>query len=309
MDYTLNQLRIFLKVAQTGSITRAAEELNLSQPAVSIQLRNFQRQFEIPLTEFLHKRLYITDFGKEIALAAENILQEAYAINYKSHQYKGQLSGRLRISVVSTGKYVMPYFLTGFLQLHTGVELALDVTNRARVLESLQQNEIDFALISLMPAPGLAIEKEALIQNRLYLVGNQSVTQDSAASPKKMLEQLPLIFRESGSATRMVMEQFIEKKQWPVQKKMVLTSNEAVKQAVLAGLGFAVMPLIGIRNELENGQLRIIPVKGLPIRSEWNLVWLSGKKLSPVALAYLNHLRNEKNSIIQDHFRWVEDFK
>ncbi len=308
MNYTLNQLRIFLKVAQTSSITRAAEELNLTQPAVSIQLSNFQRQFEIPLTELLNKRIYITDFGKEIARAAENILQEVYAINYKSHQYKGQLSGRLKISVVSTGKYVMPYFLAGFMQQHTGVELLLDVTNRTRVFESLQQNEIDFALVSLLPAPGIDLQNESLIQNRLYLVGNKSFSPGQSANPKKLLEQLPLIFRENGSATRLVMEQFIEKKQWPVQKKMVLTSNEAVKQAVIAGLGYSVMPLIGIRNDLENGQLKIIPVSGLPIRSEWNLVWLSGKKLPPVALAYLDYLRSDKNKIVKEHFHWVKDF-
>ena len=116
MQYTLNQLQIFLKISQTNSITKAAEELFLTQPAVSIQLKNFQNQFQIPLTEVVGRQLFITDFGKEIAAAAENIINEVYAINYKTLAYKGQLSGRLKISIVSTGKYIMPYFLSGFLK-------------------------------------------------------------------------------------------------------------------------------------------------------------------------------------------------
>src|SRR5690606_11722321 len=125
MNYTLHQLRIFLKIVQTKSITKAAEELHLTQPAVPIQLKNFQHQFDIPLTEVINKRLYITDFGKEIAVAAETIVNEMYAINYKTTTYKGQLSGRLKISVVSTGKYVIPYFLSPFLKKHNEVKLQL----------------------------------------------------------------------------------------------------------------------------------------------------------------------------------------
>lgn len=144
MNYTLHQLRIFLKVVEAESITKAAEALHLTQPAVSIQLKNLQDQFDIPLTEVVHKRLFITDFGKEIARAAENILNEVDAITFRTQAFKGELSGRLRISSVSTGKYVIPYFLSEFLQQHNSVELELDVTNKARVVENLWNNEVDF---------------------------------------------------------------------------------------------------------------------------------------------------------------------
>jgi DNA-binding transcriptional LysR family regulator len=137
MNYTLHQLQVFLKVTQTKSITKAAEELHLTQPAVSIQLRNFQDQFEIPLTEVLGRKLYVTDFGKEIALAAENIINEVYAINYKSQAFKGQLYGRLKLSVVSTGKYVMPYYLSKFMASNDEVELEMDVTNKMKVLNEV----------------------------------------------------------------------------------------------------------------------------------------------------------------------------
>ena len=127
MNYTLNQLRIFLKVAQARSVTRAAEELHLTQPAVSIQLKNFQAQFDVSLIEVINKRIYVTDFGKEIANAAEKILTEVNAINYSMHAFKGELTGKLKISIVSTGKYIAPYFLADFIKKHEGVELLLDV--------------------------------------------------------------------------------------------------------------------------------------------------------------------------------------
>jgi DNA-binding transcriptional LysR family regulator len=307
MNYTLNQLRIFLKVAQTESITKAAEVLHLTQPAVSIQLKNFQDQFEMPLTEVIGRRLYLTDFGKEIAIAAEKILDEVNAISYKTQAYKGQLTGKLKISVVSTGKYVIPYFLTDFLKQHTGVELLLDVTNKAKVIESLEKNEVDFSLVSVLPA-NMKLDKVELMQNKLFVVGNQDMKFSRKEYDKKIFETIPLIYREKGSGTRFVMEKFIEKNKLPVHKKMELTSNEAVKQAVIAGLGYSIMPLIGIKNELNNGSLQIIPVKGFPIKSVWNLIWLKEKNLSPVASAFLQYVRKEKNNIIKQKFDWFEQY-
>ncbi len=307
MNYTLNQLHIFLKITQTESITKAAAELNLTQPAVSIQLKNFQDQFDIPLTEVIGRKLYITDFGREIAIAAENILHEVYAINYKTSAYKGQLTGRLKISVVSTGKYVMPYFLTDFIKRHEGIELLLDVTNKAKVIESLTHNEVDFALVSVLPEK-LQIEKEELMQNKLFFVSNTEREFKEESYPKTILESLPLIQREQGSGTRHVMELFLESNGLKVKRKLELATNEAVKQAVIAGLGCSVMPLIGIKNEITNGDLQIIPVKGLPIKSSWNLIWLKNKSFSPVGTSFLQHIKKEKKKIIQTHFRWYEEY-
>ena len=307
MNYTLNQLQIFLKVSQTESITKAAEELYLTQPAVSIQLRNFQDQFDIPLTEVVGRRLYITDFGKEVALAAENIINEVNAIDYKTLAFKGKLIGKLKLSVVSTGKYVIPYFLSDFLKKNEGVELMLDVTNKAKVIEALSKNEVDFALVSVLPTD-LSIESVELMQNKLYLVGNKEHKQKRKVNDKEIFETLPLIYREVGSGTRHVMEKFIEQNSLPVQKKMELTTNEAVKQAVIAGLGYSIMPLIGLKNELVNGDLHIIPVKGFPITSTWHLIWLKGKKHAPAATAFLQYIRNEKDRIIKEKFDWFEKY-
>ena len=298
MTYTIHQLRVFLKVVETKSISKASEALHMTQPAVSIQLKNFQNQFAIPLTELIGRKLHITDFGLEVAQLAERALDELSAIQYKTREYEGMLAGRLKISSASMGKYVIPFFLSDFMDRYPGIDLILDVTNKTRVVESLKRNEIDFALVSVLPEK-LAFEEEMLIENRMYLIGNQA-----GATPDK-----PLIFREPGSATRMAMEGYFEPRSGNTRKKMELTSNEAVKQAVLAGLGHSILPLIGIRNELLNRQLHILPAEGLPIQTDWRLVWLKGKKLSPVASAYLDFIRTEKTRLLRAHFQWYLDFE
>jgi DNA-binding transcriptional LysR family regulator len=213
----------------------------------------------------------------------------------------------LKISVVSTGKYVMPYFLADFMKQHNGIELLMDVTNKSKVIESLGNNEIDFALVSILPT-SLNIEKFDLLQNKLYLVGNCDNEFRKSVKTENIFTDLPLIFREAGSGTRQTMESFIEKNNLSVLKKMELTSNEAVKQALLAGLGYSIMPLIGIKNELINNELQIIPAKGLPITTSWSLIWLKGKKHTPVSLSFLEYLRAEKSQIVQEKFDWYEKY-
>lgn len=301
MNYTLHQLQVFLKITQTKSITKAAESLHLTQPAVSIQLKNFQDQFEIPLTEIVGKQLYVTDFGREIALAAENIINEVHAINYKTLAYKGILSGKLKISAVSTGKYVMPYFLSDFLNKNSEVTLLMDVNNRAGVLQSIDRNEVDFALVSVLPDKR-NFESLELLPNNLYLVGKKTLKSKKIGDEPIDYSALPFIYREKGSATRQTMERFIEKKKIQPVKKLELTSNEAVKQAVLAGLGYSIMPEIGIRNELSNGRLHIVPIKGLPITTSWQLIWLRGKHHTAVSNSFLKHLENVKDSIVAENF-------
>jgi DNA-binding transcriptional LysR family regulator len=299
MNYTLHQLRIYLIVTETLSITKTAEKLNLTQPAISIQLKNFQDQFDYPLIEIINKKIQVTGLGKEIAIAAESIINEIDNINYKSQIYKNKLAGHLKIAIVSTGKYIMPYFLSDYLKENSGVDLTMDVTNYSKVMSSLIQYEIDFALISHDPE-NMKFENFDLIKNELFLVGNSANIKPSKED--KPLTDTTFIFREEGSRTRLVMENFISKNKIKIKKKIELTSNEAVKQAVIAGLGVSIMPIIGIRNEIESGLLKIIPMKGLPIETTWRLIWLKEKKLSPIAESYLKYLEKEKENIIKNYF-------
>jgi len=306
MNYTLNQLRIFYKITQTKSITKAADELHLTQPAVSIQLKNFQNQFEIPLTETVNKKIYITDFGHEIAAAAKKILEEAMGIQDKLMSFKGELTGKLKLSTVSTGKYVLPYFLSVFLQQNPGINLVLDVTNRQKVTESLEKNEIDFGLTS-MAIDSLRLENIELLKNQLVLVGSPILKSKKWVNAKpSFLEEIPLIYRESGSGTRYIMEEFITSHGLKVSSKLELTSNEAVKQATVAGLGYSIVPIIGIKNELKLGQLEVVEMEDLPIISTWNLVWPVGKKITPIMSAFMKFIETEKAQIIDQYFPYAK---
>lgn len=305
MNFTLHQLQVFLKVVQYQSITKASEVLHLTQPAVSIQLRNLQDQFDYPLVEVVGRKLYITDFGREMAAAAERIVGEVQSIQQRTQAFKGQLTGTLKISVVSTGKYVMPFFLAPYLNENTGVELALDVTNKSQVINHLEHNLVDFALVSILPDKP-KLEFLPLMENKLFLIGPGNLKFPNKNS-ESIFSEIPIILRENGSATRLVTERYFKEMGISISKKLELTSNEAVKQAVLAGLGCSIMPIIGLRYELEKGDLQIIPVNGFPIVSTWNLVWPKNKEHNPPAKAFLEHLTHSKSEIIQNRFSWFNE--
>lgn len=308
MNYTLHQLEIYKKVAELQSVTRAAEELYLTQPAISIQLKKLQEQFSQPLFEVIGRKLYITDFGKEVAISVDNILGEVGALNTKMLTYNGQLAGKLKIALVSTAKYVMPYFLTAFLEEHSAVTLAMDVTNKSSVINSLEKNLVDFALVSVIP-DSLKISSIQLMQNKLFLIGGRDCVDLSKNMSKKEIAKLPMLYREYGSATRKAMEDYMDSQGLPNVKRLELTSNEAIKQAIIAGLGYSIMPLIGVKNELETGDVKIIPAKALPIITNWNLIWLKSKRLSPTAEAYIEYLKSSSQSVIDSSFDWFERYQ
>lgn len=305
MNYSLSQLQIFLKIVKTRSITKASEELFMTQPAVSIQLKNFQKQFDIPLTEIVGRQLYVTEFGLEIADLAEKIIEQVNEINIRTHLFKGQLTGKIKLAVVSTGKYVIPYFLTDFLHQHPEVELQMDVTNKSTVIQSLENNEVDFALVSILPKQ-LSIDSIQLLSNELFVVSNEP-TKSKRKLSVDALKEMTLIYRESGSGTRQTMEGFLQDRQIQGKRKIELATNEAVKQAVIAGLGNSIMPVIGLRNELLNKQLHIIPTHEFPLVTAWHLIWLSGKNHAPAAASWLEYVKSNNEQIINQHFGWRKD--
>jgi DNA-binding transcriptional LysR family regulator len=308
MNYTFHQLKVFMAVVENQSVTRAAAEMNMTQPAVSIQLKNLQDQFDIPLTEVIGRQLYVSDFGKELYQIADKILQEVANINYRTQSFKGMLSGRLKISVASSGKYVMPYYLKSFLQSNPTIDLMIDVTNKAKVIESLQNNEVDFSLVSVLPS-SMDIGQEILLPNKLFLT---SAPDTDIVIKKKMnksvFDKIPLIYREEGSGTRVIMQQYFQKAQITPKVRFELTSSEAVKQAVIAGLGFSIQSVLSIKNELIAKDIRIIPVQGLPLVENWRLIWLKQKKMSVVAGAFLKYIREHKQDVYKNHFSWIEKY-
>jgi LysR family transcriptional regulator, low CO2-responsive transcriptional regulator len=307
MNYTLHQLLIFLKVTELKSITKASEQLFLSQPAVSIQLKNFLDQFKEPLLEIIGKKVFVTDFGNEVVLHAKEIMEHVEEIKNKSLANEGFLYGTLKIAVVSTGKYVMPYFLSEFLNIHKEIKLEMDVTNKENVIESLKNNKVDFALVSIVP-DSLMIDSIDLMPNIMFMIGNENIEIDSENSMEILLKKFSLIFRENGSGTRLTLEKYIKEKKLNVQKKIELQSNEAVKQAILANIGISLMPILGLKNELQNKTLKIIPSENFPLKTNWQLIWLKEKKLSYLSKSYISFIKENKNHIIEEKFNWIKNY-
>lgn len=308
MNFTLHQLKVFMIVVENESVTKASEELHMTQPAVSIQLKNLQAQFDIALTEVVGRKLYITDFGQELYQIANRILKEVASINYQIQNFRGMLSGRLKISVASTGKYVMPYYLKGFLQANPNIDLLMDVTNKTKVIKSLEHNEVDFSLVSVLPEK-LDIEQEILLPNKLFLTSAaKSDIEILKQSSKAVFDKLPLIYREEGSGTRVTMQRYFQKANIVPNVKLELTSSEAVKQAVMAGLGFSIQSIFSIKNELKLKEIKIIPVKGLPLVENWRLIWLKQKKMSEVAKAFLIFIKQNKAAVYKKNFAWIEEY-
>lgn len=286
MNYTIHQLLIFCKVVECKSITRAAEELNMTQPAVSIQLKKFQEQFNLPLYEMHGKKLIITDMGKEVYESILEITEKLQLLEYKAKTTGRQITGKLKIASASTGIYVVPYFLSDYLKKYPQIDLKLDFTNRTNAIKSLLDRTSELAVVSLLPT-SFAVNEEILIRNELVMVVKNGIDE----------KNLPMIFREKGSATRMLMEKYFlhQKYHLDARHKIELSSNEAVKQAVLAGLGISIVPLMSIKREIENGLVKIIPGEGLPIITHWRVIWLKNKKLSPAASAFVDLIKNTKN--------------
>lgn len=307
MNYTLHQLNVFIAIVDHKSITKAAKHLNLSQPAVSIQFRNFQDQFILPLIDVIGKRVFITDFGHEISKAARNIIYEVEEINYKILQFNGLVSGKIRITVVSTGIYVIPFFISEFFMKNRGIDLFLDSLSKIQVVDSLKQNQTDFALVTTLP-DHLDLEQLELMPNHSFLVCSTETWNLYDKDLKSILQNRPFLLREPGSATRFISEKFLEKYKVKPNKKLELTSNEAIKQAILAGMGISILPLIGMKDQIMDERLKIVTIDELPVINKWRLVWLKEKSLSPGAREFLSYLQSEKSRLQEKHFGWIENY-
>jgi DNA-binding transcriptional LysR family regulator len=296
MNYTIHQLNVFAKIVETKSVTKAANLLFMTQPAVSIQLKKLQDQFDLPLTEIVNRRIFITDFGYNIYEITKRILAEFEEIQYTCNDYKGLLSGKLKIASASTGKYIIPYYLSSFLENHPSIDFQLMVSNRDEVVQMLLNNQIDFAFISLpIDNTDMETEEMILVENNLHLFTSSKIKNIDLAT-------IPFVVREEGSATRKQMEKFLLDNGIVPSKIIQLTSNEAVKQMVCSGYGCSIMPILGMRYELKEKIIKIHPHQNLPLKTYWRLVWLKQKKLSPVAKGFIKFLEENYPSINENVF-------
>lgn len=298
LNITFRQLRVFESVARHGSFTRAAEELHLTQPAVSMQIKQLEENLGIALFEHLGKKIFLTDAGNEFYHTSRIISRQLSESEEYIENLKGVRQGHLNILVASTANYFATNLLATFIQRHPEITFSLDVTNREHLLESLSANEPDLVIMG-QPPEKLDAVAEAFMENPLVVVAGKShrlYRKRSVLTPEQ-LQQERFVLREQGSGTRTALERFFEKRALSLDAPMEFGSNETIKQAVQAGLGLALVSTHTIRLELEAKVLRVLDVEDLPIRRQWHLVYRRGKRLSPVAEAFRQFVLDEGSTL------------
>jgi DNA-binding transcriptional LysR family regulator len=283
---TLRQFRIFEAVARNLSFSRAAAELHLSQPAVSMQVKGIEAILGLPLTEQIGKKIYLTDAGREVLHASQSITARLDDLQSNLAQLRGAASGRLNLAVTSTANPVAAGLLARFRGQHPGVAIHLAVGNRAEVLQQLAVNRVDLAIMGQIPA-GLELEATHLTDNPLGVVAPAShPLAGKKRIPVARLATETFLVREAGSGTRGAMERFFAERGLDVHASLEMTSNEAIKHAVQAGLGLGVLSLQTLELELALKRLVMLDVEGFPIMRHWYVVHRVDKRLSPVAQAF-----------------------
>ncbi|MBW4518421.1 MAG: LysR family transcriptional regulator [Scytolyngbya sp. HA4215-MV1] len=302
---TLHQLKVFEAVARHSSFTRAAEELFLTQPTVSMQVKQLSKVVGMPLFEQIGKRLYLTAAGRELYSTCREIFDRLSQFESSISDLKGMKQGTLRLAVVTTAKYVIPRLLGPFCQRYPGVDVSLTVTNHEYVLESLANNRDDLYILSQLPEDA-DINVHPFLENPLVVLAphNHSLVQESNVSLKRLAEEY-FIMREPGSGTRKAVQKLFDEHDIPLKVKLDLGSNEAIKQAIAGGLGLSVLSLHTMALESPNSQLAILDVENFPIQRYWYLIYPSGKQLSIIARTFFDYLLTEGKEIAeQTVFAW-----
>jgi LysR family transcriptional regulator, low CO2-responsive transcriptional regulator len=298
MHLTLQQLRLFEAVARLRSFTRAAAELYLTQPAISIQIKRLEEGVGLPLLEQVGKRIFLTAAGEEMYGAAQEVLERLKGLEGAMDDLHGKVKGPLRMAVATTAKYFMPHFLGAFLREHPEVEPSLKVTNRARVLERLAANLDDLTIMGRAPE-GLEVEATAFLENPLLPVASPDHPLAGERNiPLERLAQERFLIRETGSGTRSALDRLLAEQGLEVRPYMELGSGEAIKQGVMAGLGVSVLSSHSIRLERSAGLLAVLDVEGFPLVRQWYCVHPKGKRLSNTARSFRDYLLEQGPSLL-----------
>lgn len=295
---TLRQLRVFEAVARHLSYTRASEELFLTQPAVSMQIKQLEGSVGLPLFEQIGKRIYLTEAGGELYHYSRTIAQQLAEAETVLEELKGIKRGRINISVASTANYFAPQLLAIFSKRFETVTVSLDVTNRETLVRQLATNEKDMVIMGLPPR-GTDLVAEVFMENPLVVIAppNHPLTQENKI-PLARLQQETFLVREQGSGTRIAMERFFTQKNIRITTGMEMNSNEAIKQAVQAGLGLGIVSIHTVALELEVKRLTVLNVESLPIMRHWYIVHRQGKRLSPIAQAFKDFILSEAEQLL-----------
>ena len=299
MNITFRQLQIFAAVASNLSFTRASEQLHLTQPAVSMQIKQLEQTVGLPLFEQLGKKIFLTEAGQEFSRYAAAITTQLDELKQVVDEMRGLQRGRLTIAVASTANYFAPRLLATFCQRHGDVTVSLDVTNREQLLKGLVENRTDLVIMG-HPPEEMDLVAERFLENPLVVVAppDHQLARKKNIPLQRLLEETFLI-REQGSGTRSAVERFFNANQLALSTPMEMSSNEAIKQGVEAGLGLGIVSMHTLAMELELKRLVLLDVEQFPIMRNWYIVHRSGKRLSLVAQSFQKLVKEESRQLLK----------
>lgn len=293
---TLHQLKVFEATARNGSFTKAAEELSITQPTVSSQIKQLSQGVGLPLFEQIGKRLYLTDTGEELLKTCRVIFSQLEHLEMKVADFKGTKQGKLRLAAITTTKYFLPRLLGQFCQIYPGIDVSLQIINHEQLHQRMLDNQDDLYILSQNPQD-IDITSQPFLDNPLVVVGRKDhPLANDTNIPITQLQQEPFIMRESGSGTRVAVERLLAEQGVDLKVRLELGSNEAIKQAILGKLGISVLSRHTLNTE-EQGQLTILDVENFPIKRSWYVTHLAGKQLSVIAQTFLDFLLSESRKL------------
>jgi len=298
---SLRQIQVFESVARNLSFTRAAEELHLTQPTVSAQVKSLAEAVGLPLYEQLGRNIFLTEVGELVAASCREIINTFSNLEIKLDNLRGMKRGRLRVAVVSTAKYFIPLALGEFCKKYPDIELSLHIGNRETLLKRINQNLDDLYILGQIPSTSYDLTVVPFTSNKLVIISNRD---HELAGQKVSLQRLaeePFIMREEGSGIRSAVQDLFNKQGLDIQERMTLETNEAIKHCVSADLGIAVVSRHSLYLGGDFGSIKEIDVEGFPIHKQWHIVYPKGKELSLIAKSFLDFLQEMGPAFINIH--------
>ena len=298
----LPQLRVFEASARLGCFARAAEELHLAQPTVSVQIKKLSETIGFPLFEQVGKRIHLTDAGQRVYAGCNDVFHALSSLEGRLTEMRGLDSGHIRLAATSSAKCFAPRLLGAFIQRYPGVEASLHINNRSTLIERLKSNEDDLYLFAEPPDQQEVIV-QAILSNPLVVFARSDhpMARESNIAFARLAGE-PFLIREPGSGTRMVTLKLFEQRGLAPKIRMELSTNEAIREAILAGIGISILSRYTLGLEPEQSNLVCLDVEGFPVESHWHFVYPVGKRLTVAARAFMDFARVEARTLVQDSF-------
>ena len=298
---TLPQISVFEAVARLGSFTKAAEELYMAQPTVSVQMKKLSETVGLPLVEQIGKRVHLTEAGRAVHAASNKLFETLAELETQLANIRGMNTGRLQLAVSTTGKYFAPRVLAEFVKQHPGVEVSLQIHNRATLLERMAQNLDDLYIFASPPGDSDVVTQTILPNSMVpYASADHPLAKEKNIPFARFAEE-PFLMREAGSGTRMIAREIFAAHDLEPKVRMELSTNEAIKQAIIAGLGVSIMSRYTLGLDVTHEQLAVLDVEGFPVEKSWVFAYPVGKQLPVLAQGFMDFTRKVARTLVFDH--------